>query len=260
MSHRPMLQTALLLGGVTTFWLGSGIDRSAIAIAADLQTIRDRGHLIVGTKAQSSDAARNFEQDIAQQLAKDLFGKADAVKFVPLKNADRLSAVMEDRVDLAIAQVTATDARRRLVDFSPPYYFEVGSLLVRSGSEDSAQALQGQSIAVLAGSSSVFSLPMHLTNPKLVPVANYQAAIDRLKRGEVQAVAGDRLALYPWQQQDPTLQFLKLELGLYPFAIVLPKGLQYGTLREQIHRSIDRVRQSGWLRERALARGLYWAL
>ena len=71
-----------------------------------------------------------FEIDIARRLAADLLGDETAVEFVPVSNVERLDAVLEGRVDIAIAAITLTESRRRLVNFSDPYYLDGTAFLV----------------------------------------------------------------------------------------------------------------------------------
>jgi polar amino acid transport system substrate-binding protein len=238
----------------------------ATSQAADLQTIRDRGYLIVGIKTHfapmsfqtTSGEPDGFEVAIAKQVAREIFGKSDTVRWKPLSNADRLTAVMSDRVDLTIAQVTATESRRRWVNFSAPYYFEVGAVAVHNPALRTLSELRGQSVAVLNHSSTAIALTEQFPEIRLRVVSSYREAFDRLQRGEVQAVAGDRLALSQSLTPLNGFRFLHTEIGLYPFAIALPKGVQYSALREQVNRSVLQLRQTGWLRENALKWGLYW--
>ncbi len=236
--------------------------------AADLQTIRDRGYVIVGIKPNPAPMSfptdlkepAGFEVDLAKQVAIEIFGKPDAIRFQRLSNADRLTAVMTDRVDLTIAQVTSTDSRRRLVDFSAPYYFEVGAVVVQNPMIQKLSELNGKSIAVLKESSTAIALAEQFPGVQLEFVTSYADAFARLDRGEVHAVAGDRLALTARLKQMGNLRFLKDEIGLYPLAIVMPKGVKYGPLRDAVNRSVNHGRQTGWLKERALKWGLYWAV
>ncbi|MFN9861330.1 MAG: transporter substrate-binding domain-containing protein, partial [Pseudanabaena sp.] len=92
-----------------------------------LESIRKRGKLIIGVKDNLPplgfrDRDGNLvglEIELARELAKEL---NIPIEFVPLKNRDRLSAIANNQVDLAIAQITVTNNRARLVDFSLPYY------------------------------------------------------------------------------------------------------------------------------------------
>ena len=79
----------------------------APAAAAELSEIQARGYLIVGIKTNrlplgfidETGEISGFEIDIARRLAEALLGDATAVEFVPLRNVDRLNAVLEGRVD-----------------------------------------------------------------------------------------------------------------------------------------------------------------
>ncbi len=245
-----------------------GLQTPEASQAADLQTIRDRDYVIVGIKANPAPMSFQtelkesvgFEVDLAKQVAIEIFGKPDAIRFKLLSNADRLTAVMTDQVDLTIAQVTATDSRRRLVDFSAPYYFEVGAVVVQNPTIQKLNELTGKSIAVLKDSSTAIALTKQFPAIQLAFITSYSDAFSRLDRGEVQAVAGDRLALTARVNPVGGLRLLKDEIGLYPLAIVMPKGVKYGPLRDVVNRSVNHGRQTGWLKERALKWGLYWAV
>jgi polar amino acid transport system substrate-binding protein len=259
------------MGWVKIIWgslLLLGLQIPQASQAADLQTIRDRGYVIVGIKPNPAPMSfqtdlkepAGFEIDLAKQVAIEIFGKPDAIRFKPLSNADRLTAVMTDQVDLTIAQVTATDSRRRLVDFSAPYYFEVGAIAVQNPTIQKLSELTGKSIAVLKESSTAIALTEQFPAVQLEFVTSYADAFSRLDRGEVQAVAGDRLVLSTRLNQVSGLRLLKDEIGWYPLAIVMPKGVKYGPLRDVVNRSVNHGRQTGWLKERALKWGLYWSV
>lgn len=134
-----------------------------IAVSADLQTIQARGHLIVAVKdnwrplgfRNEAGELVGLEIDIARQLAYELLGDADAVIFRPATNAERLTAVLEDQVDLAIAGVAATPARMRLVSFSLPYYLDGTALVTRRADLQDLQGAAGRRIVVLENSDAI---------------------------------------------------------------------------------------------------------
>ena len=79
------------------------------------------------------------------------------LSFEVVPNRDRLQAVLEDRVDVAIAGVTLTPDRMRLVRFSPPYYLDGTGILVPGGDEVPELAdLRLSRIGLLQGSSAHF--------------------------------------------------------------------------------------------------------
>ena len=235
--------------------------------ASDWETIQKRGRLIVGVKdnlpplgmKNATGNLEGFEIDIAKELAKELLGSDAAITFVPVKNIDRLPALFEDRVDLVVAQLTLTNNRARLVDFSPPYYSDGTVLLVKRGVNkqqfDSGQK-DRNSIAVLKGSASIVNLQYRLPKATLVGVDSYQEGFTALETGKVQAFAGDASATAEWLKQHQTFDRLGGIFPTHSLSIAMPRGLQYDKLRQQVTAVVTKWRLNGWLRSRAD----YWGL
>jgi polar amino acid transport system substrate-binding protein len=74
--------------------------------------------------------------------------------------------------------------------------------------------------------------------------------------GEIQGFAGDITVLSGWIQENPDYQLLPTIFGGYPLAIALPKGRQYQELRDKVNEVVRKLKQEGWLEERAK----YWDL
>ncbi|MGB7486576.1 MAG: transporter substrate-binding domain-containing protein [Phormidesmis sp.] len=272
--------------------LGSLSGTSQVVIAAELSDIRDRGYLIVAVKTNRPPLGfidergelSGFEVDIAHQLAAELLGDENAVRFVPVSNIDRLNAVIEDRVDMAIAALTITEPRRRLVNFSDPYYLDGTAFVVQSSNAASLdisgienlpqlpstlpeatlpqssvdiqglQDLRFSQIALLNRSSSVAHVRYILPAANLIGVDSYAEGQSLLTNGQVDAFAGDASVLTGWQreQDQGTSYFLLPEIiSVEPLAIALPKGVQYNDLQLAINQSIRRWYAEEWLQERA---------
>ncbi len=232
--------------------------------AAELKEIKKRGYLVVGVKdnlrplgfRDAKGRLQGLEIDIAQRLAQDLLGKPDAVRFQPVANSDRMNVVLEDKVDLTIARVTSTNSRARLVDFSPPYYFDGTALITKKGDLTRLKDLASQNIAVLKGSDSIATVRYFLPSVQLVGVDSYQQAYSLLESGKTTAFAADASVLTAWVQEYPQYQLLPTLLSAEPLCVVMPKGLQYDELRRQVNAAIANYSASGWLRQRAAFWGL----
>ncbi|MFW6357871.1 MAG: transporter substrate-binding domain-containing protein [Chroococcales cyanobacterium] len=235
------------------------------SLAAELAEIQRRGKLIVGIKTHLrplsfQDADGNWqglEIDIARGLAEKILGDPNAIIFKPVANSERLNGVYQD-VDLTIARVTVTDSRSRLVDFSPYYYLDGTGFVTKDSAINNLSDLATQTIAVLEYSSTVPVLKYYLPHATLVGVKSYQEALALLEAGEANAFAGDNSVLTGWVQEYPDYQQLPLRLSGAPLAVVMPKGLQYLELRQQVNAAIADWRKSGWLEERATGWGLPW--
>ncbi|MBE9165994.1 transporter substrate-binding domain-containing protein [Pleurocapsales cyanobacterium LEGE 06147] len=248
-----ILRLSLVVG---TLLLALGIPRSLLA--AELADIKRRGHIIVAVKdnfrplgfIDNEGNLVGLEIDLARRLAEELFGDREAVVFQPVGNQDRLKVVLDDRVDLAIARVTATPSRRRIVDFSPYYYLDGTSLVTKNPLIQSTTELTRATIAVLEGSATIAVIRHNLPNARLIGVKSYEEALNVLEIEKADAFAGDRSLLAGWVQEYPDYKLLPQRLSGDPLSIVMPKGLQYESLRQEVDRAIARWRESGWLQER----------
>jgi len=232
--------------------------------AADLKTIQARGYLVVAVRDQWRPLSfRNqagdlvgLEVDLARQLAQRIFDDPDALVLEVVYNRDRLPVVLEDRVDLAIAGITQTPERTRLVSFSLPYYLDGAGFLVREDRDRTLQSLNRGRIGLLQGSSTMAAVRDILPQAQLVPLASYQSGLDHLQRGQVEAFAGDVSTLVGWQQEQSGYTLLPTVLTAEPLAMALPHGTQFNDLRHLVNQSLREWHQSGWLEERTTFWGL----
>lgn len=240
--------------------------------AAELSEIRDRGYLIVAVKdnrppmgfLDADGQLSGFEIDIARRLAEDLLGDANAVELVPIANVDRLNAVIEDRVDMAIASITITEPRRRIISFSDPYYLDGTAFITRRPTArlpeiTSIQDLQLGTIAVLDRSSTVAHVRYILPAAQLVGVDTYTEGQALVAEGEVDAFAGDASVLTGWNRPGSTLMghsILPELISVEPLSVAIPKGQQHGPLQAAVNQSIRRWYAAEWLQSRAEFWGL----
>ncbi len=242
-----------------------GVQSAALPVfAADLATIRERGHLVVAVREgwqplsfrDGDGNLTGLEIDIARELAAEIFADPEAVEFVVVPNGDRLPAVLEDRADLAIAGITLTAGRQRLVSFSPPYYLDSTSILVHNPRFQQLQDLHRGRLGVLQGSSAVAVVRHLLPLADLTPLTSYQEAFNRLSTGQIDGFAGDLTVLAGWQQDYSGYYLLPSLLSAEPLAIALPKGHQYAELRALVAQTVIAWHDNGWLEERATVWGL----
>ncbi|MBE9140060.1 transporter substrate-binding domain-containing protein [Nodosilinea sp. LEGE 07088] len=247
------------------FCLALGAQLTVLPVsAAELDTIRARGYLVVAVREgwqplsfrdRDGDLV-GLEIDIARGLATTIFADPEAVKFTVVSNRDRLPAVLDDQVDVAIAGLTLTTGRQRLVSFSPPYYLDGAGVLVRDPRLQRLDDLQQRRLGVLQGASTVAVVRHLLPQAVLTPLASYQEALSHLSTGQIDGFAGDITVLTGWQQTHAGYQLLPSALSAEPLAIALPKGTQYSDLRALIGQSVTEWHQSGWLEDRATRWGL----
>ncbi|MCU0566959.1 MAG: transporter substrate-binding domain-containing protein [Oculatellaceae cyanobacterium Prado106] len=234
------------------------------AQAADLAEIQRRGQLIVGVKENlrplgfrdEAGQLQGLEIDLAKRIAEEIFGTADAVSLQPLSNDDRIPALLEDRVDIVIARLTATPSRARLVDFSAPYYLDGTTFVTQNDSIQTLRDLQQQPIAVLNNSSTIATVRSLLPQAQLIGTDSYIAAKRLLDAGQATAFTADATVLTGWVQEYPQYRLLPNLISAEPLAVAMPRGLQYENLRQQVETAIADWYTQGTLQQRIL----YWGL
>jgi ABC-type amino acid transport substrate-binding protein len=109
-----------------------------------------------------ADNARDFERYINQKYKKDLANRPITVYLVPTTRDQLLQKVADRRGDIAAGNLTATDERKKIVDFVAPADQKPVSELVVTGSKlpalASADDLSGKTVHVRKASSYYESL------------------------------------------------------------------------------------------------------
>lgn len=234
------------------------------AAAAELEQIEQRGYLIVAVKdnwrplgfRDEAGELAGLEIDIAKALAAELLGDAEAVELRSVSNVDRLSVVIEGEVDIAIAGVTLTEARSRLVSFSIPYYLDGTAVITRNPLIQRSEDLNDRRIAVLENSSAIALVRYLFPSATLVGASTYTQALSTLEADQADAFAADASVLTGWVQEYPRYRQLPALVSAEPLAVVIPKGTRFSPLRRQINRHLQDWIDDGWLAERTD----YWGL
>ena len=274
----PQRKLHLLLSAIIFLWLTClFLNAGTLSVnAASLKEIQQRGYITVAVKdnfpplafRDESGNLQGFEIEIAQRLAKDLLAKPNAsnsdnsdkldklIKFKPVTNLERLKVVEKGKVDMAIAKVTATPSRERIVNFSVPYYLDGGFIAIKDTSIQKLNDLQNSKIAVLKNSSTIAPLRYYLPEADLIGVKSYLEGERLLENDRVSAFAADVTSLSNWLKQNPQYRLLPTKISTQPLSVVMPKGLQYDELRRQVRQLIASYLESGWLKQRAE----YWRL
>ncbi|TCS67267.1 transporter substrate-binding domain-containing protein [Primorskyibacter sedentarius] len=132
---------------------------SVTAASADiLDTIKERGKLIVGTKADYKpygflDTDGNII-GIEPDLAKDVADKLGVeVEFVPVVSSNRMQFLEQGKIDLMIATMTDKPDRREIVLIPDPNYYSSGTnvLALKSLGLKEWEDLRGKPVCGIQG-------------------------------------------------------------------------------------------------------------
>jgi polar amino acid transport system substrate-binding protein len=228
-----MRQVMFVVLTVTTALFAGG----AIAADADIKQILApsgalRVALYTGTPTSIlPDPKDGGPKGVGYDLGKELATRL-GVPFEPVvfsKNAEVLEAVKTGKADIALTNATA--ARAKEMDFGPPvfevelgYLVPKGSALTTLAEVDAA----GIRVGVTAGSSSDGTLSRDIKNAEIVRATNFDAAIEMLSAGSLNAYATNKASLFEMSEKLPGSRVLDGRWGVERFAVGIPKGRDGG--------------------------------
>ncbi len=131
---------------------------AAPAEADRLQDIRERGHVVVGVKADYApfgfrDAEGEligYDVDVAQGFADEI---GVALQLVPVTSANRMQMLQRGEIDIIVATMGDTRSRRELISMvEPQYYGDGANVLLRPDANVASWAdLRGRTVCGLQG-------------------------------------------------------------------------------------------------------------
>lgn len=228
----------------------STVEPGALTVALDMPS---DGFAVGAVKGREVVAARGFEVDLARAIAGRLaqsgrIGAAGTLRLVQEQRFARILAPADPTWDLALAQVTITDARTANADFSVPYLtVDQGVLLsLQTAARPASIAdLRGMRLCAQGGSTGadVVTGTIRPSAKPLLP-ASVITLTRALRNGNCEALVYDAPSLATLRAQVPN------RYG--PFAGVLKTGESYGAvfpkgsaLRGPVNRAIAALKKDG---------------
>jgi ABC-type amino acid transport substrate-binding protein len=217
-----------------------------------MEDARRRGALLVGVKndfppfGYVDDAGEwvGFDVDIAATLARALFGEPDRLRLIAVTSGGRIPFLYRGWIDIIIATMTVTDARRHVLEFSDPYFMSGSLLLVRNDSAISGLAdLSGKDIAVVSGSVQVEDLEQIAPDARRKTFDSVSQAVAALRGGKVDAFAQDDVLILKLAKDHSDLRFAGTSFLPRPYAIAVRKGDK--TFIEWVNRQLAAMKADG---------------
>jgi polar amino acid transport system substrate-binding protein len=179
-------------------------EQQASACAKDQLALKEPGTLTVGTDKPAFPPyfvdddptnGKGFESAVAYAVGKELGFSEDEVEWTVVPFNSSYAPGPKD-FDFDINQISITDARKKAVDFSSPYYVSPQAVLVPKGSEfagaKSFADLKDATIGVQIGTTSLDAVNEVMQpdqDPKVFNDSN--DVVTALKQGQVDAVVTD---------------------------------------------------------------------
>ncbi len=162
---------------------------------------------------------------LAEALAKHL---GRPLKIVPMEFSGLIPALKTGHVDLVLSSMTATDERRKSIDFSDPYAFTGLALLVRKESEIQSNDDLKKSVRVItakAGTTGETWAIVNLPAAKRVVFEDQTACVLEVAQGRADAFIYDQLSIYQYARENPdTTRGLLKPFVEESWALALAKG------------------------------------
>jgi general L-amino acid transport system substrate-binding protein len=135
---------------------------SAVFAATTLETVKERGYLIVGargdvfgfSKPDEKGEWKGIDVDTAKAIAAAIFGDATKLKFIPVTTVTRFTALQSKEIDVLCSNTTHTltrDTTNGLAFAHTNYYDGQGFLINKKLGVKSAKELKGATVCVLPG-------------------------------------------------------------------------------------------------------------
>ncbi len=176
--------------------------------------------------ATGGDKVIGFDMDVVQKLGEHL---GRPIKVVEADFAALIPSLQSGRADIAIAELGASDERRKSVDFSDPYYINTFSLLVPEDSTvTSEKELNDKKLGAQLGSTNeALAHKWAETIPGLSVISLNKVGdlVQELKSGRLQAAVMGSTTAHKIAASTPGVKVIVLNTsnggGL---AIAFPKG------------------------------------
>ncbi|OBZ19418.1 hypothetical protein A8L34_07920 [Bacillus sp. FJAT-27264] len=225
-----------------------------------LAAIKAKGKIVVGNNAvfapfgfhaivDGADQRVGFDIDLAKEIAKDI---GVEVEFKQLDLDALIPALKAGQTDILISALSATEERKKQVDFSDIYYLSQDIALIQASDKDkykSLDDLKGKRIGVQLNSTEQTLMEAQFPNENLVLMDNMNTLNLALKAKQVDVVISEGLVAKVAVAANPELAIADgividdSALNSAGVGVVVKKNED--ALRESINKTIKRLQDSG---------------
>ena len=185
--------------------------------AGTLQDVKARGKLLAGVKTDfppfgfvdEKGVNKGFDVDIAKGLAKELFGKEGAVEFVAVTSGNRIAFLTTNKIDIILASMTITEERKKVIDYTIPYFMSGHLILVHKDSRiTKVQDLAGKKVSTTQGSTGDIVTGEMVPAAERIKFQHNSESLQALKDRRVEAFIQDDVLLIDLQKRNPELKIV----------------------------------------------------
>lgn len=208
------------LGAVWAMAMLSGCGESQSGANA-LESIKQKDSVTIGVFGDKppfgyvDEKGQNagFDVYIAKQIAKDLLGSEEKVRFVLVEAANRIEFLKSNKVDIMMANFTRTNERAQQVDFANPYMKVSLGVVSKDGAIINVEQLKDKTLIVNKGTTADFYFSKNHPEIKLLKFEQNTETFAALQDGRGDALAHDNTLLFAWAKENPGFKVGIRELG-----------------------------------------------
>jgi ABC-type amino acid transport substrate-binding protein len=228
-----------------------------------LEKIARTGEFLIGYHTDSSPLSYENSEGVPSGYSVDLcrriavgvkihLGNEDLkTRFVHVASDERISAVVNGKVDILCGSTTITMSRQEQVDFTIPTFVTGGSVLSLAKSRiQGLSDLSGKKVGVVKNTTTVEQLKNHLQqdliDANVVIVADRRQGMDDLAQGKIDAFASDQIVLIGQMIESGTPKQYSLSEETFsyePYGLVLRRN--DADFRLVANKAINQIYHSG---------------
>lgn len=182
-----------------------------------------------------------FDIELTEALAAAMGRK---VEWIDIDFKGLIPALVSKRADLAMSAIYITDERKKVVDFTDPYY--AGGLVVlttKAGSIKSLKELDGKKVTVQVGTKSVGYLKDNYPKVERVEVEKNQEMFNLVEIGRADAAVTGKPAAKLFAQSKPALHVLAEQLTTEDYGIAVRKDAP--EIRDAVNAALKKIKADG---------------
>jgi putative glutamine transport system substrate-binding protein len=221
-----------------------------------LDKIIKRDKLIIGVKSDikpfgyinKKNELEGFDIDLAKYVAKSILGDENKIEFKQVDSYNRILILNSSQVDMLIATMSITQQRKKIIDFSIPYYIAGQAILVSESSKiNTIKDLNGKKVIVVFGSTAENNIRLMLPEVNIIGFKTYTKASEAMKKGYADAMVADDTILTGFVMDNPSFKILPKRYTKEPYAIGFKKGNEAIKLKNKINLILENMKNNGEL-------------
>jgi len=230
------LLVKILLAGLTlAFAVSAYCEQKKLIVATDTA--------FVPFEFKEGDNYVGFDIDLWQAIAEQLHVD---YQLKPMDFNGIIPALQTKNVDVALAGITITDERKKVIDFSDGYYDSGLIIMVKNNNNDikGEQDLQGKVVAVKMGTGSVDYAKTNIKTKNLRQFPNIDNAYLELATGRADTVLHDapNILYFIKTAGDNRFKAVGTPIKAQQYGIAFLKGSE---LREKVNQALQVLHEKG---------------